>query len=206
MGHLRRATGGMSMVELVIASVIFVALSSVILLFALASHRSYAFFEANVHVQEQARRALDIMVRELHGAGGIITPAGSQLEFQEALGYFDVNSLDFIGGCPLDAVCWGSRGYRFGNPVADGKIRYQLNATPQGTQQLVRLFVDKLNVIRETYILASDISLLNFTHDVPNNTITIQLQARQASNQLPNGAVTAAPVVLTSQVRLRNPN
>jgi Tfp pilus assembly protein PilW len=184
----------MSIVELIIASAIFLALSAAILICVLAGNRSYALSETNIRVQEQARRAFDSMVRELHGAGGSITAAGSQLDFQAALGY------DLPVPCPNDAACWGARD-QTGVNRPQWLIRYRLNGT-----QLVRELLDDLNVVRETRVLASDLSQLNFAYQGgTDDTVTIQLQVQLASAQLPGGAVTAAPVVLATQVRLRNP-
>ena len=184
----------MSLVEAILAAVIFVVIATAILVSMLMGDRAYTLNDAMVHVQEEVRRAFDNMVPELREGGGIITvTGGNQLEFQLALGY------DLANPCPNDAVCWGAHDSAGANQ-ADWRVRYRRNGT-----QLVRELLNAAGAVQAgTRRLANDVSSLAFTYDAVTHMVTIQLQIRDTRPQLPGGGVNAATSPLTTQVRMRN--
>ena len=149
----RRGREGMSLVEAILSVVIFVVIAAGILVSMLMGNRSFIVNDAQVHVQEEIRRAFDNMTTELREAGGTVTvTGGDQLEFQIALGY------DLPNPCPADAVCWGARDIT-GAAQADWSIRYRLNGT-----RLVRELLDTGGGVQAgTRALAVDASSLAFT-------------------------------------------
>ncbi|MBI3082830.1 MAG: hypothetical protein HYY90_00450 [Candidatus Omnitrophica bacterium] len=159
----------------------------------LTTQRHYASSDAYVHVQEEARRASNAMTRELRNAGGAITAAGSQLDFQLPLGF------DAAPPCLPSTVCWGAFD-QGGAAQPSWSIRYRLNGT-----QLVREIRNAEGAVQATRVLANDVGLLSFSYlGAPANTVTAQLQILQTSQQLPGGSMGTTPVPLVIQVKLRN--
>lgn len=184
----------MSLVEAILATVIFVVIAVGILIGMLMGDRAYTLNDAMVHVQEEVRRAFDNMVPELREGGGTVTvTGGNQLEFQLALGY------DLPNPCPNDAVCWGAHDSA-GVNQANWRVRYRQNGT-----QLLRELLDAGGTVQAgTRRLANDVSSLAFAYNATTNMVTIQLQIRDTRPQLPGGGVNAATSPLITQVRLRN--
>ena len=206
--NTRASVSGMSLVELVIVLLIFGGLATAIFMSSLLSNKAYTSSEAYVHVQGEARRALNEMTRELRGAGPTPTTgpppptlivAANQVDFQLPLGY------NLAAPCPANAVCWGARDQN-GNH-ANWSIRYR-RAVNGTIQQLVREIVNvppgQAGQVQGTRVLANDVSQLTFAQT--GNTLTIQLQVQQNSQQLGGGSISAAPAAtpLTTKVRLRN--
>ena len=182
---------GLTLVELIIVLSIFGVIATAMFLTFLVSQNSYLTNDVYIHVQQQARRALDSMTTELRGAGGTVTAAGGQLTFQLALGY------NLAAPCPPNALCWGAKDQNGANQ-SGWSIRYRLSGT-----QLVREILNGAVVQPGTRVLGNDISQLAFTYvGGATRIVTIQLQARQVSWQLPGGAIGTG--TLSARVRLRN--
>ena len=191
---MRLQRRGMSLVEAVLAVVIFIVVMAGVLVSMLMGDRSYAVNDAVVHVQEEVRRAFDSMVTELRQAGGAVTvTGGTQLDFQLALGY------NLPNPCPANAVCWGAHDSA-GADQATWRVRYRQNGS-----QLVRELLDINGFVQAgTRVLANDVSSLAFTFNPNSNIVRIQLQIQDSRPQLPGGAITAGPTPIITQVRLRN--
>ena len=190
-----RSARGFSLVEMMVTLSIFGVLSGVLFLSSVVSHRSYVTGDTFVHVQQQARQALDVMHRELHEAGGTVAAAGAQLTFQTALGY------NLAAPCPADAICWGARDQAGANQQ-DWSVRYRLSGT-----QLVREILNAAGVVQVgSRVMANDVSSLAFAYaGGSTRTITIQLQVTRTSAELAGGQLSAAPTPLITSIKLRNP-
>lgn len=185
---------GLTLTELLVVATVSLVLAGALFLTFLASRNSYLSNEAYVQVQQQARRALDNMVTELRVAGGTITVVGNQLTFQLALGY------NLGAPCPANDTCWGARDQAGANQ-GGWSVRYRLSGA-----QLVREVLDTGGpppLVQATRVLANNVSQLSFTYvGGTTNTITMQLQAQQASPLQPGGTLGSG--ILSSSVRLRN--
>jgi len=182
--------------ELLIVLAIMAIVAGAVYTSSLMGGKLYLSSETYVHVQQQARQALDTMVRELRQADGTITVAANQCTFQLALGY------NLAAPCPANAVCIGAQDQ---NGVAQSgwSLRYRLNGT-----QLIREILDNQvpPQVQGSRVLANDVSQLSFTYvGAPTNTVTVQLQVQRTSAQLPGGSLAAAPAPLITRVQLRNP-
>lgn len=190
----RRQPLGLTLVELVLVSIMVTVISGALFVTSLTGNATMVSHDASLHVQQEARRALDSMTRELRLAGGTVNAAGSQLDFQVALGY------DLGLPCAEDAVCWGAQDQRAANQPG-WQVRYRLNGT-----QLVREIVDGTGVVQPgTRVLANDVSAVTFAYTgAPTHTVTVQLQVRRVSSRLTGGQRQASPTPLRLQVHLRN--
>lgn len=194
----RRSVGrpprGMTLFEMLVILLLLGVIVGIVLLTSVTNRTSYMSADAALHVQQQARQALAEMERELHQAGGTITPAVNQLDFQMNLGY------NQIAPCPANAVCWGGRD-QAGAAQAGWGIRYRLDGV-----QLLREIVDAGGTVQPgTRVLANDVTTLAFTYSgaVAPKTVTVQLQVQRVSSQLPGGSVSVAPTPLTAAITLR---
>ena len=206
-----RAAGGFTLVEVIVVTFIVLIVGAGLLTTFLTGQTSYVSADAYVLVQQEARRALDSMVRELREAGwgtpsppykapGVIVATASQLDFQLALGY----NLTTVPGCPADAVCWGASD-QSGVSQHNWSIRYREAAGPNGTTQLVREILNTANVVQPgTRVLANYVNpaTTSFAWDNVNRTATITFESRYQHPAIPNGGQTTG--MLTSRVRVRN--
>ncbi len=191
----RRHNAGLTFPELLIVLAIMAIVAGAVYTSSLMGGKLYFSSETYVHVQQQARQALDNMVRELRQADGTITVAANQCTFQLALGY------NLAAPCPANAVCIGAQDQN-GVTQSGWSLRYQLNGT-----QLIREILNPAGVVQPgTRVLANDVSQLSFIYvGAPTNTVTVQLQVQRTSAQLPGGSLAAAPAPLITRVQLRNP-
>ncbi len=200
----RFVSAGFTLPEIMITALIFSVILGALLVSFLVGRSSYLSADAYIHVQQETRRALDTMVRELREAGGTIN-AGvpGQLDFQVALGY----NLTGVVGCPANAVCWGAVDEGGTNqPTHDWSLRYRVNGT-----QLIREIFNGPNpstaaVRPGTRVLANDVNAANttFSYDAPNKAMTVRIEVKQTSQQLPGGSMGTTPSPLRTQVKLRN--
>lgn len=193
-GRGLQVRSGLTLVEMLVVMGIFGVLLAVVSMSMVMSHRSYVSSEAYVTVQQEARRALDNMVKELREAGGTIAAVGAQLDFQVALGY------NLAPPCPLNAVCWGARDQN-GTVQFGWSLRYRVNGT-----QLVREIRDAGGVVQPgTRVLANYVSQLSFVYvGGTTRTLTVQLQVQRTSPQLGGGSMALGLNPLVVQIKLRN--
>lgn len=191
----RRRQAGFTLPELLIVLAILAIVAGAVYTSSLMGGKLYFSSETYVHVQQQARQALDNIVRELRQADGTIdTAVANQCTFQLALGY------NLAAPCPTNAVCIGAQDQN-GAAQSGWSLRYRLNGT-----QLIREILDNQvpPQVQGSRVLANDVSQLSFTYvGAPTNTVTVQLQTQRTSQQLPGGSLGTTP--LTTRVRLRNP-
>lgn len=198
-----RPVRGLTFVELIILVGLFTVVAAALFSASLIGNRSHVVAESYVYVNQEARRALDAMASELQSAGGIVTPAGSQLTFQVALGFNQRVDGLLLAACPVNAICWGARD-ALGAPQAGPgwlvwSVRYRLNGS-----QLVREILNGAVVQPGTRVLANDVAALTFTYfPAPRRTVAIQLQVRRTNAALPgSGQIQTDPLVM--HVKLRN--
>jgi type II secretory pathway pseudopilin PulG len=193
---------GFTLVELMFVMTILTVILGGLLTSFLIGRSSYMTSDAYIQVQQEARRALDIMGKELRAARSTVAvsgnPAGSQVNFQVALGY-DLATA----GCTANAVCWGAQDLSNVNQP-DWSIQYRLVGT-----QLVRELVNGALVVAGSQrVIANSINAAAagnqpiFAYDPISKTVAIALDVRQVSNQLAGGSMSTSP--LTTRVRLRN--
>ena len=198
----RRPCSGLTLVEVLVTSVVLMALFGTLAV-TQQINRSWALSnDAKVQVQEEARRALIALTEELRQAGNV-TPNGAgpwvqRLDFQVARRY----------DAGADAIVWGS-------DAADGQwIHVALDA---GNAQNVRLMrcvtanqADAMPVgFAGCRTLANHVdgSLANtaFLYDAVQRTLTTRLRTLLASAQLPGGSMASSPGPILSRIKLRNP-
>ena len=166
-----------------------------------SSHRSMLSADAYLVVQQEARRALDAMGKELRKANnidteltgpGINTPLGgaTHLNFQISRGYN-------VGGCTPNATCWG-------NETSNGGwVHYLRNGT-----QLVRCESMASDTAITDFsgcrVLANDAETFLVDYVSSTRLVTFRLQVKHSSSLLPNSAMDTG--TLRTQARLRNPS
>ncbi len=220
-----RAACGFTLVELIIVSALLVLLGGGFLTMFLTGQSSYLSADASIQIQQEARKALDVVVRELREAGAatgsVVTrtgplPNGSyQLNFQIALGY---NMATYPGappgGCTTPAsICWG------GNTISEWVHYVVIGAAGAGVnRQLVRCVngdaataiasaagcrVLANNVNLPTEPAATDtFQLVDANANGTLDTIVVNLQIKTESGMLPGGSQRTQ--ILTSRIRMRN--
>ena len=190
----RHVTCGFTLVEATVVGLLISVVLGTMMLTFLSSQRSYTSTDAYLQVQEESRRAMDAMRKELRGAGGTIVTAANQMQFQQNLGY------NLAAPCPVDAICWGTQDNAKTNQ-AGWSVRYRLSGT-----QLLREILDPGGVVQAgTRVLANSVSQASFTYVAGNTkTITVQLTTRRASTQLAGGSMSTGTTPLITAIRLRN--
>ena len=194
-------TRGFTLIELLIVAVALALVTGAIMLMFTSGHDSFLSTNAYLHVQQEARRALEAMSTELRTANHLDTeltnaeentPAGgaTRLNFQISRGY-DVN------GCTADAVCWGN------DTDNDGWVHYLVSNT-----QLFRCQSSNpdTNIMdfSACRVLANDAHSFLVDYASGTRTVTLRLQVRNTSTLLPGGAMETG--TLRVQTRLRNPS
>ena len=197
---------GLTLVEVLIVIALFSGILGALLVSLLVSRTSYVSADAYVQVQQEARRAFDHMVKELHHAGqvnnnnSIVDPPVQQLDFQVARGY----DAAACGG-----ICWGSDDAAF----PTGWIHYVLDTADAQNARLMRcVTANRLDAMPADFagcrVLANRVNPLlansSFTYDHGNRVVTVRLQTSITSLQLPGGTMGTAPAPLVTRVRLRN--
>lgn len=191
---------GFSLIELLIVVAILGAVTGALALMFTTGRSAFLSTDASIQVQQEARRALDVMGKELRQANNIDTeltvqngdtPAGGavRLNVQISRGYN-------VSGCTPNAVCWG-------NDTANGGwVHYLRN----GTQLLRCQSTASDTVITDVStcrVLANDAQVFLVDYVNSSRTATLRLQIQQTSSLLPGGNRSTG--TLRTQVRLRNP-
>jgi len=204
---------GFTLVEMLIVTVLLFIVGGGMLSTFLTGQASFMSGEAYVQVQQEARHAFDLMVRELREAqmsptNPITTLANpKQINFQVALGYND------RAACQNPArTCWGGENVVgnwlhyaiIGAGSAAQLVRY-LDASETGTPLPATCVSPNCRVLANNIRLETDNTkpvFNTFAYDLTNKVVTITLQIERIDARLPGGR--QATPVLSSRVKLRN--
>ena len=208
-GHVH----GYTLIELMAVSAVIAVLGGGFVSVLVTAQGLYFSGDANLQVQQEARKALDAMVRELREAGaeppGQISATTSQLNFQIARGY------NAESGCQNPArVCWGSE-------RATGEwVHYAIIGPSGNDRQLVRCTngsssggVTGSSGCTSYRVLANKVRHPNSAgtaaFSVAVNLVTVNLEVEYRSPKLAGGTSSSAggsrtTGPLTASVRLRN--
>lgn len=164
----------------------------------LTGQASYLSGDASIQVQQEARRALDSMVRELREAVGdtVVVDNAQQLRFQVALGY---NLIATMPTCPANDICPGAEnieGQQIRYRIVQGQLRRDVLAKGAGANDnplSSRVLANQVDATAGNTSFAWNLAAL---------TVTMRLQVITQNAQLTGGS--RATGVLVSQVRLRN--
>ncbi|MBI4354351.1 MAG: hypothetical protein HY595_03860 [Candidatus Omnitrophica bacterium] len=185
---------------------IFVAIGGTLAVSLLMNQRAFVTSEAYTYVQQQARRALDAMVKELREAGDIDSPTTTQdqdftsaarLNFRIARNYDEVA----CGG-----ICWGN------DTTTLGWVHYLLDTTDAQHARLLRCQSTPadgsdagITDFSGCRTLSNDVQTFQVDYADSAKTVTIRLENRLSSQQIATGGLSTTPSPLRTQVRLRNP-
>jgi len=162
------------MVVMFLFSIILTAIFSV-----LATGRiSFSSADSQLTVQQEARRGLNVMIKELRQAG-----------------------VSTIGGLPADGVSRASITFKIPTAIAlggitwSGDIQYSLGGL--NGRQLLRTESTNQRVLANN-VLTLNFSRGNITPDIVNITIIVQ------KNTFPGFSARQSNITLTSRVKVRN--
>lgn len=194
----------MTVFEVMLAAVIFGGISAILMGLLLIGRTSYVSADASLQVQQEARRAFDAIVKELHGAGQVnnsVTipePGVQRLDFQIIRDY----DTAACGG-----ICWGTDD----TILPNGWVHYVVDtADPQNVRLMRCITANRLDAIPVGFagcrVLANRVNQANsfFSYDNGSGTVTVRLQIAIVSTQLPGGGMSLSPTALVTRVRLRN--
>ena len=201
-----RGAAGMTLPELLVALVITGGIATAFLSLFLAEHRMHFVSQSYIQVQWEARRGSDAMVKELYRAGHARKAGGAvdgvdftnepQIDFQ-----ID-NGFDAVACAATGGVCWGD------GTTNDRWLHYLVDTTDPTNGQLVRcstaLQGDPI-VFSTCSVLANYVQSFLISYTAGTRIVSLSLQIRQTSQQLPGGAMSATPTPLMRRVKLRNP-
>jgi prepilin-type N-terminal cleavage/methylation domain-containing protein len=195
---------GLTLTEMLVVLTLLSTLVGALMVSLLVGQTSSLSAEAYVQVQQEARRAFDVMVKELREAGqvnndvAIAEPGVQRLDFQVSRGY----DAATCGG-----ICWGTDDAA----VPTGWVHYVIDTSDPDRARLVRCTTaNRLDAMPAGFagcwVLANAVepSLANsaFVYDHASWTVTLKIQTSVSSSQLPGGSLGTAPLV--TRVRLRN--
>jgi prepilin-type N-terminal cleavage/methylation domain-containing protein len=191
---------GFTLIELLIAMAIGVAIMGVVMVTLMISRSSYLSADASIRVQEEVRRAYDKMVKELREAGNAVQNGASRLDFQTANSYDTANCA---------GICWGND---FGNGntrwvhyLTNGSTLYRCQSAAQASviaDYSTRCAGGGAQPCCD--VLALDVQSFSVTYSGANRTVTMQLETKITSSQLPGGSMGVTPTPLRTSVQLRN--
>ena len=197
-------TRGFTLVELLVTMGIAGTLAAALIVSLLIGRNTYISSSASIDVQQEARRAFQTMVSELRESGSAAAPSITVRANTPAAGY---NQVDFqIARSYNNAIVWGS-------DVADAEwVHYYAGGT--NNSQLLRCRTatqaegDNLGAsntcTNSKRVLGNDLKTFTASYAVgPPKTVTISLEIRKTSNQLPGGSMSSG--TLQTTVELRNP-
>jgi len=201
-----------TLTEMLVVMTIFGTIAGAVLMSFLIGQQSFKSIDASIHVQQQARQALQAMVAELREAGNIDSPATSpnvsftnvsRINFQIARGY----DTSACGG-----ICWG-------DDAANGRwVHYLMRPASPTDTELVRCLsatsdsatFDSCRVLArnldETVLpLPDGAPATAFTFTSSSKIIDLRVAVVYTSQQLPGGRVgSGPPEPIRAKVTLRN--
>ncbi len=204
---------GFTLVEVVIVSLLFMILGGALLVVFLTGQASYLSADANVQVQQEARKAFDNVTRELREAGPVTGPIvsanpgpglGQQLAYQIAQGYNVPGQCDL----PTPTICWGD------GTTLTNWVHLAVTRNVEGAQ-LVRCTTASSAVVNNfagCRVLANNVrgDTSSFVYDGPTRVVTVNLEFLVRVAGMPGGpggtqaGGTRTTNVLSARVRLRN--
>lgn len=190
----QNAQHGLTLPEFLIVAAIALIIGAVLLTIALTGGQLWRSGEAAVQAQEEARRAITNMTRELREAEAgspAATNGNTQLDFMVILG-FNVG-----GDCPAAGPCAGARDAA-GVPHGDWTVRYTFDAANGQLERQV--FDDGGNPQGALQVLANRVTGVTFT-PIGTDEVTVSLTtaARETGTAGPQHQHRA-----DTRVRLRN--
>jgi Tfp pilus assembly protein PilW len=200
-------------VEIVIVSVILLLIGGGFLTTFLAGRSLYLGSDASIQVQQEARRALDNVVRELRESGTISCGSSAKTGASDCA---NVQQLNFQIARSYDAttstVVWG-------NDTQDNGFVHYAVITPTGgtSAQLVRYQTAPATAGQVLTgactagnsgcrILANNVKAASsaFSWNPTARLVTSTIEVETSSQLTPGGTRTTSP--LTVQIKLRNPD
>jgi type II secretory pathway pseudopilin PulG len=199
----RQKQAGLTLVEIIVVVGLLVGVVTMMLSTFLSGRASYLTMDANMIVQQESRRATDIMVRELRQAGQVSTTDADnesiQLNFQVIQGYNQA-------GCE-NTTCWGN------GVDLDGWVHYAIIGNAGNERQLIRCIND--DELGEIVAFDDDCSVLAnyvahpnadnsdaFVWNAATGEVTTNIEVKYFNGALPTGSVSSG--VLSSTIALRN--
>ena len=197
MRHTRR---GFTLVEVLVVMLLVSIIFGALVVALIVGRTSLLSTDAYVLVQEEARRALDTLTKELHEAGNVdteLTAAGqdasnaTRLNIQLARGYN-------VAGCTPNAICWGNDASNGGwvHYLVNNSTLYRCQSGASDTA---------ITDFSGCRTIINDVQTFLVDYSSANRMVTMRLATRHNSPQLPGGQLTMTPAPLRTQIRLRNP-
>ena len=193
----QRGRGGLALLELLVVGAAFSLILAALFSSLVVGRNAYLSAEALVQVQEESRRAFQVVTQELRKAGNVNRPGAQRLDFQIA--------RDYDTAC--GGICWGTES----GVLPNGWIHYVVDAA--GARLMRCLSANRDDLMPANFagcrVLANNVSAAladtAFTYDPTTRVVTVNLQTVITSPQLPSGSMRLAPGTLSARVRLRNP-
>ena len=178
-----------------VGAAIALVIGAVLVTMMLTGGKLWSSSEASVEAQEEARRALTNMSRELREAGpGSVTSGANQLNFDVILGF----NMPGCGSPLGTGVCRGARDSA-GNPQPGWSVRYTYQVSP--ANRLVRQVLNAASAPQITQVLATRVTGATFTPSgSPVNVVTVTLTTQAQES----GGVQHRVLNATTRISLRN--
>lgn len=197
-GPTARSKAGVTLLEILVVAPLVMLLLGAFLLSQMTGYGTYAFNEAYVQVQQEARRAIQTMVAELREAGHVNVGGGSQrLDFQVIRRY--EAGVGQVWGSDADDGAW---------------VHYQVDTASLATARVVRYTTANRDDPMPAgcagcRVLANDVdpapANTAFTYSAaPQYAVTLRIRSVMVSRWLPGGQVGTGTDPLSVRVRLRN--
>ena len=200
-----RGSSGFNLVETMIVAVLFLAIGAALLVMLLGGQMSFLSSAAALQAQEEARKALDNVVRDLRGAVNLSCAQEAQrtttncpnarLNFQlvwydAALGTVDAGSGQGVDNLVIHYALVGTQLLRYLDAGYTGATIGAGACDPNAGCRVV----------------ANDVNSASFDWNAGTRMVTVTLETSVGNAALPGGAVAGAlrTGVLTTRVKLRH--